>query len=99
MALKTITINVNDGNFTYSELVAYVDPGDDIEWICENEYDFAIHLSRCSPLNKGRFRGKKIIKANVEKDAKRGIYKYFVAVYYGEEIWTDDPVLIVPRPG
>jgi len=96
MANKTITFSVTNGDFEYSELVAGVNPGDKIEWICENGYDFAVHLSRYSPLNKGRFRGKKSFSADVKNDAERGIYKYFVAVYDGEKIWTDDPVLIIP---
>lgn len=102
---QTISFEVNNGDFNYlGNEIVYVDPGDTIEWICKNGYAFTVHIGRESPLEKGRFRAgikKKIVtkvplkpKANYTK-----IVKYLMAVYDGKNIWTDDPLIIIKKPG
>jgi len=76
----------------------FVDRGDTIEWTCD--FPFAIHFPGITPLGKGRIRPKegKTISTAVRNDAQPGCYKYFVAVYFDGNIWTDDPDFIVKPP-
>ena len=102
-----ITIKVEDGDFSYVPCLPIVYRNQWIEWECEPEYAFAVHpgwnspqdVKKNSPFKKGRYRVEKegIIKAKVEHDAPHGRYEYFVAVFDGEKIWTDDPFFILPR--
>jgi plastocyanin len=98
---RTVTISMEDGNISYDKLCVFVEPEDTIEWACENDnYHFAVHIGWDSPLRKGRYRATKgkRISDRVPEDARPGRYKYFVAVFDGENIWTDDPEFIV-KPG
>ena len=97
----TITISMQNGDISYDKLCVFVEPEDTIEWVCDNDnYHFAVHIDWDSPLGKGRYRaikGNRIID-KVRKDARPGRYKYFVSIFDGENIWTDDPEFIVkPR--
>jgi len=104
-----ITIKVENGDFSYdsSRPIVIVYRNQWIEWKCEPEYAFAVHLGwnspqdvkKNSPFEKGRYRAEKggIIKVKVEHDAQYGRYEYFVAVFDEKEIWTDDPDFIIPR--
>jgi plastocyanin len=96
----TVKINVVGGNVLYDKPSISVDPEDTIEWVCENsQYHFAVHIGWDSPLRKGRYRASmgKRISEKVPKKAPPGRYKYFVAVFDGTNIWTDDPDFIVKR--
>lgn len=98
----TITIKVEDGDFTYGNPIIWVDPGDTIIWECTNQWPFAIHIGWGSPLKKGRFRSinGNSIKTVVPNNAPPGNYEYAVAVFDEKtrEIWIDHPPFIVKRP-
>jgi plastocyanin len=99
---KTHTANItvdSQGNFHYDPLIIMVDRRDTVVWKCEGNPNFAIHIGWNSPLDRGRYRtSKKEIKAHVQENAQPGHYHYFVAVLIDNEIWTDDPEIIVRRP-
>ena len=98
--MPSIKIEVTaDGDFKYDKRVCFVRRGETIEWICDGEGFFAVHIGWNSPLEKGRYRngqGKRI-SAHVPKDAPKGRYEYFVAVFdpRSEQVWTDDPEFII----
>ena len=96
----TVNITVKNGDFSYDNPLFYAYRGDTILWKCTNNYHFAVHLGWNSPMPKGRYRAKpgKEIKDKIKSDADHGDYKYFVAVYDGNDnVWTDDPRFIVRK--
>ncbi len=100
----TISFTVKDGNFDYhGNEIIYIDPGDTIEWNCPEGHPFAVHIGRDSPLEKGRFRAQNNEKVTTTIPVKPGsdhlkIVKYMVAVFDGDNIWTDDPLIIIKKP-
>ena len=96
----TITIKVEDGDFTYDNPLIWVYRGDTIIWECTNHCPFAIHIGWGSPLKKGRFRSANgdSIETVVPNNAPPGNYEYAVAVYLDGNIWIDHPPFIVKRP-
>ena len=88
------------GDFTFDPDPVVVRRGDNVEWVCTNDYPFAVHLGWSSPFLKGRYRapGRSKVSDRIPENAHYGDYKYFVAVFDGENIWTDDPRIIVRRP-
>ena len=98
----TVTITVEDGNFTYDNPIIWVDRGDTIIWECTNRWPFAIHIGWGSPLEKGRYRSVDGtgISTKVLPNAQPGDYEYAVAVFEekSRETWTDHPPFIVKRP-
>lgn len=101
---KTHTVSITltpSGDLEYVNPLIWVDRGDKIIWECTNRHAFTVHLGWNSPLENGRLRAKKgnNIDADVPMNAPPGYYRYTVAVYDEDEIWTDDPELIVKRPG
>jgi len=100
MPTKTVTIYLNNGDIGYSDERIKVDQDDEVEWGCDNpEHHFSVHFGYNSPLPKGRYRTRPKGRTGGKVVGKPGIYKYFVAVFDGENIWTDDPDLIVRRGG
>jgi hypothetical protein len=95
----SVAITVQKGRFSYIPASFFVKRGDIIEWRCK--YPFAIDLGWESPLHKERHKvgPKRTIGDRVRSDAPYGRYKYFVAVWDGKNIWTDDPEFIVRRDG
>lgn len=103
----TVNISVEDGEIKYRDdnngdkSSFKVSRGDTIEWTCTNaDYHFAVHIGYDSPLGKGRYPQKNNVRGisdKVSKNAPPGHYKYFVAVFDGTNIWTDDPDFIVKR--
>ena len=75
---------------------------DSIKWTCRHH--FAIHLGndgKTSPLPKGRYpggKGAKVgdkVKKVLRKDEPRRTIKYYISVWDGTRIWTDDPTFII----
>ncbi len=100
MATHRVDISVSGGDFTYSLDPIRVDPGDTIEWSCEDG-PFAVHLGWGTPCSKGRVRGGKgqKVSTSVRTNATNGQYKYMVAVSITGEIYTDDPEIVVKPKG
>jgi hypothetical protein len=104
----TITITVDKNG----EVICTPDPlcakrDDTVIW--KSDYAFTVDFSQKTPFKEKHFRAKKKdapqgkggkVK-NVFKDAKEKLkskkFKYFVAVFYEEEILTADPNLIIRR--
>ena len=88
-----------EGDISYNIQSLVVKREDTIEWVCENDYSFAVHFGWDSPLGKGRYRAgiRDIINDKVPANAPFGEHKYFVAVFDGNNIWTDDPRIIIRR--
>jgi len=97
-----VEIIVKNGEICYSNDYFKVNRGDSIIWSCDKKYGhcYSVHLGYKSPLPKGRYRKAcgQDIRDKVKTNAEPGEYKYFVAVYDGKNIWTDDPIFIVRRP-
>ncbi|MFQ5824369.1 MAG: hypothetical protein ACE5JB_09970 [bacterium] len=95
----TIKIKLDaNGSITYSDRRLIIKAGDDIEWVCEGGKAFAVHFANLTPLNKVRCRSGsgRNIKKKINNPAHPGVYKYFVAVVdNNDNIWTDDPEIIV----
>jgi plastocyanin len=98
-----VKIKVENGDFTYNPQGLMVYRNDTVEWICDEGHAFAVHLGWNSPFEKCRYRAKKGQSVGPEKirdDAPWDRYEYFVSVLETDEkIQTDDPELIVKRPG
>jgi len=94
-----VNITVKNGNISYDNDNFQTRRGDTIEWACTEDYHFAVHIGWRSPMPKGRYRAKpgKTIKDKIKADAIPDDYKYYVSVFDGNDIWTDDPKFIV-RP-
>lgn len=94
-----VTITVEKGRLFYSLPSFFAKRGDTIKWT--SSYPFAIDLGWESPLLKERYQvnAKKLVGTKVRRDAPYGRYKYFVAVWNGKKILTDDPEFIVRRDG
>ena len=97
--MAEVKITLRNGNLSYHPCCPKVNRGEELTWKCD-EGAFAVHIGYNSPLPKGRYRAKKgdATGDNVGGNAQPGEYKYFVAVYDGEQVWTDDPIFIVKRP-
>lgn len=102
MATHKVMIDVDSqGNFSYSDPVIVVNPGDKIKWKCKKEYWYGIFLkSYFSPLDKKHYVAgpKKEINARVLASAPEGTYPYGVGVYNKKKLLLDDPEIIVERP-
>jgi len=98
-AMQAITVSLNGDQIEFSPACAFVNRGDAIVWKCPDNLAFAIHFGWNSPLDKNRYRTRPggRIQAMVPAGALHGKYKYFAALYDGENIWTEDPELIVRR--
>lgn len=97
--MPTVNINLRNGEFTYHPCCPKVKQGEELKWRCDDGA-FAVHIGYNSPLPKGRYRAKSGDETgdNVGSNAQPGHYKYSVAVYDGEYLWTDDPIFIIRRP-
>ena len=99
---KTIKVDINvdeNGNFTYTEDHFQVDWKDTIKWKCKVKGHFAIHLGPQTPFDWKSKHSKVIslIEGTVKNLAPEKEYKYFVAIYDGNKLLTDDPIFIVRR--
>lgn len=75
--------------------------------IWTSEYAFAVHFSPDTPFDEEYFRAKetdaqqgksgKVRYEDAKKTGKEKKFKYFVAVFYEEEILTADPNLVIRR--
>ena len=89
------------GKFFYEKDYVIVCPGDVIEWKIERDHPFGIFVKADpSPLERSVYTAKRggIIRARVREDARRGVYPYAVGVSDGEDIYVDDPDIIVRDP-
>lgn len=96
----TITIDIRNGEIVYDKPKVITGPGDVIGWKCEvKNAHFAVHFDPISPLalNRASALGEESINDEILLEASSGRYKYFVAVFDGKRIYTDDPELIVRR--
>ena len=100
-----IRVFCKDGDFEYEYngkrsqfSTVWVHHGDTIRWVCENPKQYlATHIGFNSPFDKCRYRCEagSHIQVTVTPTAQPGNYKYTVAVFDIEKIWTDDPEFIV----
>lgn len=99
-----IAFSQKKGDFSYHKNeILTVNPGDSIEWKCRDGHAFAVHIGRQSPLSKGRFRARagRSVSTVVPKTPRQNyvkIVKYTIAVYDGENVWSDDPLIIIRKP-
>lgn len=95
-----VVISVSeDGQFSYSLDPVRAARGDQIEWRCESG-NWSVHFIGQTPLAQQAVRGRSgnARRLPVRADAANGSYKYFVAVAVGDEVYTDDPEVVVgPR--
>ncbi len=94
-----ITVNTETGEFTYSQDPVNATRGDRIQWSCD-QGNWSVHFIDKTPLADKLLRGQRAgpKQLPIRGDAEDGTYKYFVAVAIGEDVYTDDPEVIVgPR--
>ena len=100
----TVYFSVSKGDFHYHKNeILTVDPGDSVEWKCKDGHAFAVHIGRESPLAKGRFRAKagRSVSTVIPKSSRQNyvkIVKYTLAVFDGDNVWSDDPLIIIRKP-
>ncbi len=91
------------GEFKYDNGLIRVYPGETVVWKCPTAKNnpFTIHIGWDSPFKECSYRSEngEDIRATLPKNARPGYYRYMVAVLIEGEIHTDDPELIVKRPG
>ena len=94
---QLVMITIKEGYLEYDEPYLQVHPGDTIKWSCA--HPFVVRFDVDSPMEKEWQRGGSGIYATdvIRREAPYGRYKYFVAVWDGSQILTDDPELIVRR--
>lgn len=103
----TITVDKSECEIICDPDPAYAKKDDTVIW--KSDYAFTVDFSQKTPFKEKHFRAKKEeaqqgkggkVK-DVFKDAKEKLkskkFKYFVAVFYEEEILTADPNLIIRR--
>ncbi len=94
-----ISVNTETGEFTYSQDPVNATRGDRIQWSCD-QGNWSVHFIDKTPLADQLLRGQRAgpKQLPIRGDAEDGTYKYFVAVAIGEDVFTDDPEVIVgPR--
>jgi plastocyanin len=104
MGIKTFKVEITIGEcgeIKYSNDYFEVDWGDQIKWEYKGRGHYAIHLGPETPFewqsqdkkSDGTFN----ITGTVKENAVQVEYKYFVAIYDGKNLFTDDPKFIVKR--
>jgi plastocyanin len=95
---ETININIVGGKITYDLCRGEVSPGDRVQWNCAG-HPFAIHFPGATPVGQISFHSTNSILIEIPPNALYGCFKYFVAVYDGSGVLTDDPDIIInPKP-
>jgi hypothetical protein len=92
-----VTVALKDDIVQCTPDCAYVCRGQTIEWKCERDFPFAIHLGYDSPFERVHHHAPKQqrIRLDIAKNTPRGRYKYVVAVFDGSNVWIEDPQMIV----
>jgi len=102
-----ITITVDNGEIICDPDPAYARHKDTVIW--KSDYAFTVDFSQKTPFKEKHFRVKKneapqgkggkvtFAFKDAKETLKRKNFKYFVAVFYEEEILTADPNLIIRR--
>ena len=96
-----ITVDTESGDFSYSLDPVRATRGDRVEFVSE-QGSWSVNFGNNSPFAEARFNGRRAAPRQlpIRGDAADGSYKYFVAVAIGEDVYTDDPEVIVgPRRG
>ena len=104
--VHTITIDVNkNGEILCRPDPAYARHKDTVIW--KSDYAFTVDFSLKTPFEEKHFRAKKkdaqqgkggkVTYKEEKKTSKNKKFKYFVAVFYEEEILTAEPNLIIRR--
>jgi len=101
-----VVIEVKDkGQIDYKNGLVRIYPEDTIVWQCprckEAEKPFSVHIGWNSPFEKCSYQSSdgSDITVNVPAEARSDYFRYMVAVLVDGKIYTDDPELIVKRPG
>lgn len=92
-----VTIALKDGIVQCAPDCVYAQRGQTIEWKCQGDFPFAIHLGYDSPFERVHHQASREepIRLNIASDTRRGRYKYVVAVFDGSNVWIEDPWMIV----
>jgi hypothetical protein len=92
-----VTIALKDGVVQCTPDCIYAYRGQAIEWKCEKDFPFAVHLGYDSPFNRVHHQAlrQQPIRLDIGKDTPRGKYKYVVAVFDGNNVWIEDPHIII----
>jgi len=95
-----VTVDPEEGRVGVTPSPAYIASGDTVEWTYEGG-PFAIHFEHSSPLAHRRLltAGKETkVEGEIRANNVPGIYRYFVAVLFNGQIYTEDPELIDDPP-
>ena len=95
----TIALNTAEGIIQCTPDCIIVHHGQAIEWKCEGDLAFAIHLGYDTPFDKVHHQAPQgqHIRLDIPTGKGRGRYKYVVAVTKDGNVWIEDPIFIV-RP-
>jgi hypothetical protein len=94
-----VTIVLEDAIVKCTPACAYLRRGQTIEWICQGNFPFAIHMGYDTPFEKEHYQAppRQSIRLSIAPSHRYGRYKYTVAVFDGENVWIEDPELIIRR--
>ncbi|HXG33739.1 MAG TPA: hypothetical protein VNJ11_10255 [Bryobacteraceae bacterium] len=94
MADHRVRITVSGQTFRYDQPIVRAQRGDSVIWA--STMPFAVDFGRVSPSHRLRESSKKgRVTMKVRANAPPGRYKYFVAVFDGSCVLTDDPEIII----
>lgn len=91
-----VTVDPEVGRVAVEPSPVYIAPGDRVDWTCEAG-PFAIHFEPFSPLAHRRLwttGDQTRVGGDIRANNVPGKYRYFVAVWYDGQIYTEDPELI-----
>jgi hypothetical protein len=94
-----VTITLDDDQIKCAPRRLFVDPNDSIVFKCADKSPFAIHFHPLSPAEKIRYRSgsENQLTAKILENAAPGRYEFFIALCDKKnDIWTDDPDIIIP---
>lgn len=93
-----VEIFAQNGKISYTNATVNASKGDTISWT--SNHPFAVDFAVSSPADKLKGSSKKgkassEISMKIRNDSSPGRYKYFVAVFDGNDVLTDDPEIII----
>jgi hypothetical protein len=99
MPVVPVTVGLAGDIVQCSPASAYVYPGQAIEWNCDSRFAIAVHLGYDSPFVPVQKRAGRGVPLGLHtaEDTPCGRYKYVVAISDGDNVWIEDPEIIVRR--
>ena len=94
--------DVDDGSNRTRKTMLRVEGNDAVKWQCDKYKTFTVHFGWNTPFKEEQIHSDPSTgmtkSLQVPADVRNGHYRFIVAVLAGNEIWADDPEIIIIRP-